>query len=133
MSNANDKKESAFSANEISYLQSQHLGRIATVGPDNQPHVVPVSVRYNSETSTIDISGHGFAQRKKWRDVQHNNKVAVVVDDVVSFNPWKVRGVEIRGTVEVLMTGGQTVSPYFDPEMFRITPTRVVSWGLDES
>ena len=33
---------SVFTAAEIAYLQSQRIGRIATVGPDGQPHVVPV-------------------------------------------------------------------------------------------
>lgn len=123
---------SVFTPVEIEYLKSQRLCRIATAGPDGQPHVVPVSFRYNPDTDTIDVSGHnGFARRKKWRDVQHNPRVAVVIDDIASVNPWKVRGVEVRGTVEVLQTGGETVVPGFDPEMFRITPKRIVSWGLE--
>ena len=124
--------KSVFAPAEIEYLKSQRLCRIATVGPDGQPHVVPVSFRYNPDTDTIDVSGHdGFAKRKKWRDVQHDPRVAVVIDDIVSVNPWKVRGIEVRGTVEVLATGGETVVPSFDPEMFRITPKRIVSWGLE--
>ena len=38
---------SVFSDAEITYLQSQRLARIATAGRDSQPHVVPVSFRYN--------------------------------------------------------------------------------------
>jgi pyridoxamine 5'-phosphate oxidase family protein len=124
--------KSVFTSVEIEYLKSQRLCRIATVGPDGQPHVVPVSYRYNPDTDTIDVSGHnGFAKRKKWRDVQNDPRVAVVIDDIVSVNPWKVRGIEVRGTVEILHTGGETVIPSFDPEMFRITPKRVISWGLE--
>jgi pyridoxamine 5'-phosphate oxidase family protein len=129
---ANNKSQSDLTAAEIAYLQSQRLARIATVGADGQPHVVPVSFRYNAETKTIDIGGHyGFAKRKKWRDVKSNPKVAVVIDDIVSVNPWKVRGIEIRGEAEMLMTGGQSIVPGFDPEMFRIKPKRVISWGID--
>jgi pyridoxamine 5'-phosphate oxidase family protein len=129
---ANDKNQSSLTAAEIAYLQSQRLARIATVGADGQPHVVPVSFRYNAETKTIDIGGHyGFAKRKKWCDVKSNPKVAVVIDDIVSVNPWKVRGIEIRGEAEMLMTGGQSIVPGFDPEMFRITPKRVISWGIN--
>ncbi len=124
--------KSVFTPAEADYLQSQRLGRLATVGADGQPHVVPVSFRYNAELDTIDISGHGgFARRKKWRDVQHNPKVAIVVDDVASTNPWTPRGIEIRGTAELLMHGGPTVRPSFDSEMFRVTPTHVASWGID--
>jgi pyridoxamine 5'-phosphate oxidase family protein len=39
---------SVFSAAEISYLQSQRLARIATAGPDCQPHVVPLAFRLAS-------------------------------------------------------------------------------------
>ena len=127
-----NKKQSSLTSAEITYLKSQRMARIATVGSNGQPHVVPVAFRYNPETVTIDIGGHdGFAKRKKWRDVKSNPKVAVVIDDIVSVNPWKVRGIEIRGEAEMLMTGGQSIVPGFDPEMFRIRPKRVISWGIN--
>ena len=123
---------SVFTPAEIAYLQSQRLGRLATVGPDGQPHVVPVSFRYNPDLDTIDIGGHGFATRKKFRDVQRNPRVAFVVDDVPSVVPWRARGIEIRGEAEVRETGGQQIMANFDPEMFRIRPRRIVSWGIDD-
>lgn len=124
---------SAFTPDEIAYLQGQRLGRLATVGADGQPHVVPVGFRYNAELDTIDIGGHGgFARRKKFRDVQSNGRVAFVVDDLASINPWRARGIEIRGEAAILETGGQEIMPGFDPEIFRIHPRRVISWGLDD-
>jgi pyridoxamine 5'-phosphate oxidase family protein len=122
---------SVFTPAEINYLQNQRMARVATVGPNGQPHVVPVAFRYNPDTDTIDIGGHSFATRKKWRDVQQNPRVAVVIDDIASVNPWKVRGIEIRGETEVLMNGGEAIGPGFDAEMFRITPKRIVSWGIN--
>ena len=124
---------SSFTPAEIAYLQSQRLGRLATVGADGQPHVVPVSFRYNPERDTIDIGGHGFATRKKFRDVRHNGRVAFVVDDVASVTPWMPRGIEVRGGAEILETGGKEVMPDFDDEMFRIRPKRIISWGLANS
>jgi pyridoxamine 5'-phosphate oxidase family protein len=121
---------SAFTPLEIEYLQSQRLGRLATVGRDCQPHVVPVGFRFNAEQDTIDIGGRGFAARKKYRDVLNNPKVAFVVDDVASVRPWIVRGVEIRGEAEVLRTGGKEIMGSFDDEMFRIRARRIRSWGL---
>ena len=121
---------SAFSAAEIEYLHSQRLARIATAGPDGQPHVVPVAFRYNPDTDTIDVGGHGFAQRKKYRDVQRNPRVAIVVDDLASIDPWRPRMIEVRGDAEILPTGGETVGPGFDPPMFRIRPKRIISFGL---
>lgn len=123
--------KAVFTPSEIAYLKSQRLGRIATVGPNTQPHVVPVAFRYNPEQGTIDIGGHDFARRKKFRDVQGNPRVAFVVDDLASVNPWRPRGIEIRGEAEVLTAGGQEIVPGFDAEMFRITPKRIISWGLE--
>ena len=40
---------SVFTPEEINYLESQRLARIATVGRNRQPHVVPVGFRYNPE------------------------------------------------------------------------------------
>jgi pyridoxamine 5'-phosphate oxidase family protein len=122
---------SIFTLAEIAYLQSQFLGRLATVGPDSQPHVVPVA--FHSDLEAIDIGGHGFAGRKKYRDVGQNSRVTFVVDDVPSVDPWRARGIEIRGEADILDTGGQTIRPDFDPEMFRIRPRRIISWGLEGS
>ena len=122
---------SAFTPEEIDYLQSQRLGRLATVGTDDQPHVVPVGFCYNAELDAIEIGGHGgFTQRKKYQDVQQNPRGAFVVDDVPSVNPWKARGIEIRGKAEILKTGGTNIRPGFDPEIFRITPEHTASWGI---
>jgi pyridoxamine 5'-phosphate oxidase family protein len=123
---------SVFTPDEVAYLKSQRLGRLATAGRDGQPHVMPVAFRYNEEEESIDIGGRGgFAQRKKYRDVLENSRVAFVVDDVPSINPWTVRGIEIRGRAEVVATGGSALGPGFDPEMFRIRAVRIVTWGLD--
>ncbi|HXY45049.1 MAG TPA: PPOX class F420-dependent oxidoreductase [Acidimicrobiales bacterium] len=122
---------SVFTPAEIEYLHSQRLARLATTGLDCQPHVVPVSFRYNAEHDSIDIGGHDFAQRWKFRQVQQNPKVAVVVDDLVSVDPWTPRAIEVRGEASILGTGGKEIMPGFDDEMFRITPRQVVSWGVD--
>ena len=133
MSSTQAEKTRSFTSAELAYLQSQQLGRLATVGPDGQPHVVPVTFRYNSDFNTIDVGGHGgFATRKKFRDVLRNPRVAIVIDDVPSVNPWTARGIEIRGKATVLTTGGDKIMPSFDPEMFRITPERIVSWGVED-
>lgn len=125
---------STFTQAEVEYLKSQRLGRLATVSPGGQPHVVPVAFRFNSEMGTIDVGGHnGFSKRKKFHDVQKEPRVAFVVDDVASTNPWHARGIEIRGEAEILESGGETILPGFDPEMFRIRPQHVVSWGIEDS
>ena len=93
--------------------------------------MVPVSFRYNPDEDTIDVGGHGFAQRKKYRDVQSNPRLAIVIDDLASIDPWRPRMIEVRGVVEVLPTGGETIGRGFDPQMFRIRPSRIISIGLE--
>ena len=122
---------SVFTPAEIDYLRSQRLARIATAGPDGQPHVVPVSFRYNPDEDTIDVGGHGFTSRKKYRDVQANPRVAIVIDDLASVSPWRPRVLEVRGTAEILPNGGEAIGPGFDPEIFRIHPRRIVSGGIE--
>jgi hypothetical protein len=36
----------------------------------------------------------------------------------------------VRGEAEVLTSGGEVLGPGFAPEMFRIRPRRIVSWGI---
>jgi pyridoxamine 5'-phosphate oxidase family protein len=119
---------SAFTPAEIAYLQSQRLGRLATVNAAGEPHVVPVAFRYNPELDTIDIGGHSIGNTKKFRDVARDGRVAFVIDDVLP--PWKARGLEIRGRAETLPTCGQEIMRDFGPEMNRLTPTRIIGWGI---
>jgi pyridoxamine 5'-phosphate oxidase family protein len=122
---------SIFTAAEVEYLITQRLGRLATAGADGRPHVVPVAFRYNPDLDSIDVGGHNFATRKKYRDVQANPWAAIVVDDLASTNPGRPRMLEIRGRVEVLTEGGAALGPGFDDAMMRIRPVRIAAFGLD--
>ena len=120
---------SKFTPEEIAYLQSQRLGRLATVSEKGEPHVVPVGFRYNPEQDSIDIGGHNIVPTKKYRDAVRYGRVAFVVDDVLP--PWKPRMIEVRGTVQGLLEGGKAIVEAFSPEILRITPTRIISFGLN--
>lgn len=123
---------SVFTPAEIDYLRSQRLCRLATATPDGRPHVVPVMYVYNGTEDTVDIGGHSFAARKKWRDVGRNPEVALVIDDVLTVDPWHPRMLEIRGSAERLNEGGkEAIGEHVDPEMFRIHPRRIQSFGIN--
>ncbi len=115
---------SAFSELELEYLNGQRrLARVATVGKDGTPHVVPVGFRYNPEHDTIDIGGRDLVKTKKFRDVARAGRAAVVVDDLASVDPWRPRMLEVRGEAEAI----DAPRP-----LIRIHPGRIVSFGLDD-
>jgi pyridoxamine 5'-phosphate oxidase family protein len=115
---------------ERAYLSTQRLGRLATVAPDGAPQNNPVGFHYNEALGTIDIYGFDMGATRKFRNVAANPRVALVVDDLASMDPWLVRGVEIRGRAEAVddetppMVG-------MSRQLIRIHPDRVISWNVD--
>jgi pyridoxamine 5'-phosphate oxidase family protein len=122
---------SVFTDREIEYLAGQRLGRIATVGPDGQPHVVPTSFRYNADHDAIDVGGLRISQTKKLRDVQRTGRASIVIDDVLP--PWQPRMIEVRGTAAVIPAGGKALNERFEDTVVRIQPTRIISIGIESA
>ena len=120
----------SFTEAEIDYLKSQRLGRIATVAADGTPQVRPTSFHYNAELGTIDVGGFHMADTQKYRNVQAGSRAALVVDEITSTDPWRVRGIEIRGDAEAL-TGQEPYMQGFTGDIVRIHPRRIISWGLE--
>ena len=114
---------SVFRKLELDYMiGGRQLGRLATVGADGTPHVVPVAFIYNAVRDTIDVGGHELERTKKFRDVARTGRVAIVVDDLASTDPWRPRGIEVRGRGEAIA---------LPTPLIRIHPERIVSWGID--
>jgi pyridoxamine 5'-phosphate oxidase family protein len=114
---------SVFSGAELRYLAGgKQLGRLATVGADGTPHVVPVAYYYNAARDTIDIGGSELERTKKFRDVERSGRAAIVIDDLESEDPWVPRGIEVRGRGEAIA---------MPTPLIRIHPERIVSWGIE--
>lgn len=115
-----------FTEKEIAYLISQPLARLATVDQDGQPDNSAVVFRLDGQT--IIIGGMKMAATRKYKNVAAgNNKIAIIVDDLVSIDPWQPRGIRIFGTAEALDHGG----PFGDGHQLRITPTISWSWNVE--
>lgn len=113
---------SVFTQAELAYLTGgRQLGRLATVGADGTPHVVPVGWIYNAATDTIDIGGRDLTETKKYRDAARSGRAAIVIDDLASVDPWRPRAVEVRGRAQAIA---------LPTPLIRIHPERIVSWGL---
>jgi pyridoxamine 5'-phosphate oxidase family protein len=116
----------AFTDEELTYLQSQRLARIATVAPDGQPDVAPVGFEFDG--TYLYVGGMDLARTRKFLNVEAGNpKVALVVDDLVSTQPWTPRYLRVYGTAELVERQGQFgAAPYM-----RITPIISWSWNLE--
>jgi pyridoxamine 5'-phosphate oxidase family protein len=119
-----------FTEAELKFLTGQRLGRLATVDSKGAPQNNPVGFRLNEELGTIDIGGHNLGASRKFQNIQRNPYVSLVVDDQPSVQPWRVRGVEIRGRAEAI-SGQQPELAHFSAELIRIYPERILSWGVD--
>lgn len=118
----------AFTEEEIAYLTSQRLARIATAAPDGQPDVAPVGFEFDG--THFYVGGRAPEKTRKLKNVRAGNaKVALVVDDLASVNPWSPRGIRVYGTAEVVDHEG-----YAGPGKYlRITPVISWSWNLPGS
>jgi pyridoxamine 5'-phosphate oxidase family protein len=119
-----------FTEAEVEYLNSQALGRLATEGPGGVLQNNPVGFKVDAAAGTIDIGGWNMGASRKFRNVAENGRVAFVVDDLVSVQPWTVRGLEIRGRAEAL-TDAKPPQQFMSGEIIRIHPERIFSWGIE--
>jgi pyridoxamine 5'-phosphate oxidase family protein len=120
----------SFTDDEIAYLRSQPLARLATVAPDGQPDVVPVSFELDDD-GCLWVGGPGasFLTTRKVRNiVGGNDTVSLVVDDLPSFEPFVARGVRVYGRAVPPVERVGMVGPGF---YVRITPTTSWSWNLE--
>lgn len=113
-----------FSQTDLRFLTSSihPLGRIATVGRDGTPHVVPSGWTYNATLSTVDVTGRDVQTTKKFRDVTRSGRAAIVIDGVAEGDGWNPWAIEIAGQAEAISG---------PPALIRIYPERVRSWGLE--
>ncbi|MHC1562415.1 PPOX class F420-dependent oxidoreductase [Actinomycetospora sp. C-140] len=117
----------SFTDQEIAFMASQGLGRLATVDPDGQPDVVPVAVEYDEERFWVGGPG-GVVRTRKFRNVAAGSAlVSIVFDDLPSMEPFVARGMRVYGVAEQPFERVGMVGPGI---YMRITPTVSWSWNL---
>jgi PPOX class F420-dependent enzyme/OxyR family protein len=104
-----------FSEKDRNYLKRQRLARIATVSKQSQPDVAPVGYEFDGEY--FYVGGRSMTTTFKYKNVKANPKVAIVVDDLESVDPWRPRGIRVHGTGELVHR--------------RVTPARASISGYD--
>ena len=118
----------AFSDEEIAYLQSQPIARLATVNADGQPDVVPVAFELDGPYIWVGGVGPDVANTRKLRNIgAGRTKVSLVVDDLVSMEPFIARALRVYGAAERAVERVGMVGPGL---YSRITPRVSWSWNL---
>ncbi len=118
----------SFTDEEIAYLRSQPLARVATLSPDEQPDVVPLAFEFDGTYFWIGGTGAAVAHTRKLRNVRAGRrKVALVVDDLPSFDPFVARCIRVYGLADQPVERVGLVGPGI---YVRITPTISWSWNM---
>src|ERR1700730_16394764 len=113
-----------FTPKEEAFLKSNEVCRLATASKEGRPQVTPVMYALDGIGFVIVVD-YGT---KKLKNVKENPSVALVVCKV------RERVAESLRLLELLMTKFEFYrkDPWGEGEspIFRITPTKAVSWGL---
>ena len=103
---------SAFTVAELNYLTSQPLMRFASASVNGRPDVAPVV--FEIDDNDILTGGFDITHTVRYKNIQSNPRVSVVVDDLASINPWSPRGIKI--------IGGAIIEEFNGSQRFRISP-----------
>jgi pyridoxamine 5'-phosphate oxidase family protein len=137
-----------FSQKEVEYIKLQRLARIATAAPSPvasskevqqqmkdrsiQPDVVPVGFDFDGDY--FYVGGMNILKSTKYKNVLKNNKVAIVIDDLKSIDPWDPRGIKVYGTADIVnrQAGYMEGTGHANPTYIRVKPDKKWSWGIEE-
>ena len=129
-----------FSQKESDFMESMEEARLATSHEDI-PHVKPVSFVFQRDSIIVATD----YKTRSFSNIIKNQKVGVSVD---TYSPGQHKAVCIQGYSEIIEEGKEFKEMYMvfhekfewvrkDPwgekeaPFIRITPTNIVSWGLD--
>jgi nitroimidazol reductase NimA-like FMN-containing flavoprotein (pyridoxamine 5'-phosphate oxidase superfamily) len=124
--------------NQIKFLKSREVGRLAVATPDGVPHVTPI-IYAMDDIYPVIATDYGT---KKLKILQSNKKASLLADDV---HPNK--GIMLQGSVEIFERGKEYLrllkvlferleyyreNPWGEGEsaLLRITPEHISSWGV---
>ena len=130
------------------FLAAERTCRVASVGADGRPHVVPLWFVWDGAALWL----YSITRSRRWADVTRDPRVAVVVDTGEQYE--QLRGVELAGTATPVgpvprtadaghpdtagperlfarkYAGTDTFTPDGRHGWLRVTPDKVVSWDF---
>ena len=110
-----------FTDTEVAYLHSQRMARLATASPSGQPDVAAVT--FSLDGDTLVSGGFDITKTVRYGNLRTNPRAVIVIDDLLTTDPWRPRGVKVRGSAALEEhPGGLRI---------RIQPEVVWSWGIN--
>jgi pyridoxamine 5'-phosphate oxidase family protein len=111
-----------FSEQELVYIRTQKLLRIATVAPDGQPDVDAVSFEFDGQY--FYIGGLAMPTSRKYKNVAAGHtKVSLIIDDQETSAP---RGIKLHGVAKIVQrTDRRGLMDYL-----AVRPTVSWHWGI---
>ncbi|MDQ3717130.1 MAG: pyridoxamine 5'-phosphate oxidase family protein [Actinomycetota bacterium] len=99
------------------------LARVATVGRDGMPHVVPCGWSFDPTRNVIVLGGRDVSATSRFRHVLASEKAAVVIDGLREGAGWSPWAVAVRGRAQALVGPPAEIIVFLD---------EVRSWGLSD-
>jgi pyridoxamine 5'-phosphate oxidase family protein len=115
-----------FTPEETAFIGAARIARVATAAPDGQPDVVPVGFEWDG--AHFWIGGFDPDRTRRTRNIQDgNDKIALVIDDVVTDGGWAPRFLRVYGTAELVGQDGERGRQL----VMKVTPAVSWSYNLD--
>lgn len=89
-------------------VETAFVARLATIGEDNRPHIVPISFRMDGDTLyfAVDLKPKRTTNLKRLRNLRANPAVSVLIDHYES--DWdRLWWVRLDGNARVVTEGGE--------------------------
>ena len=90
-----------FSTQELAFLRTQPLARLATVAVSGQPDADAVGFAF--ENGRFYIGGYFLERTRKYKHIAAGqSKVSLLIDDLRSLDPLEPRSIKLHGEAEIL-------------------------------
>jgi pyridoxamine 5'-phosphate oxidase family protein len=112
-----------FSEQELAFLRTQPLARLATVAVAGQPDADAVGFAFENER--FSIGGYFLERTRKYKHIAAGqSKVSLLIDELRSLDPLEPRSIKLHGEAEIL----QLEEGFRGPGTY-IVITPKVSWS----
>jgi pyridoxamine 5'-phosphate oxidase family protein len=90
-----------FSEQELAFLRTQPLARLATVAVNGQPDADAVGFAF--ENGRFFIGGYFLERTRKYKNIAAGQrKVSLLIDELRSLDPLEPRSIKLHGEAEIL-------------------------------